>query len=259
MSSDSHNSSESSVKMNGPMSDAENHSSADSSRLQIEIEDDSKPTKSDIVAKPAARKEFECGVCSLVFQSFESLDDHYVGMHNHRVEHVCPKCNSGFHILQDYFEHKSSHEKKHVEEKIVDDEEEEEEMAKEEESEPKKDEMKKRKASISIKPFKKQKLEKSITERVEDLSKFSSKTYKCDDCAIPEMGCEAYFDHCKNEHGRVPCLECGQTFAQKSFLERHNWKHLGVKPFPCDECDKAFTRKHALDQHKSKHHSKADS
>ena len=277
--------SELSVKME-PSANDNDHSSVDSPESS-EMEVDSKCIEANEAAKPMTKCEFECGICNLEFESFEMMNNHYLEMHKFRVEFVCPKCNSGFHILQVYFEHKSSHkvegkllspfnedkveyeveEEVKKEDDIMEEDEvmeggevvEKEEVTKEEVPEPQKSGPKKRKAKIAIGPFKKRKVEKDKTEKVEDLSEFLTKIYTCDDCLFQGLPCQEFLEHCKQAHGRVPCLECGKTFLQKSYLERHKWKHAGVKPFPCDECQKSFTRKVNLNLHKKKSHYKVDS
>lgn len=253
-----------------------NHSFVDSTESY-----ESKCTEASDVAKPSTKCGFECGKCNLEFESFELMSNHYLEKHKFKVEYICPKCNSGFHSLQVYFEHKSSHNveakspsfsnedtvESEIEDDIKkendvkkDDVTEEEKFVEEDEPEPQKSGPKKRKAKIAVGQSKKRKVEKNKTEKIEDLSEFLTKIYGCDDCLIQGLPCRDFMKHCKEAHGRVPCLECGKTFLQKSYLERHKWKHDGVKPFPCDECQKSFTRKVNLNLHKLKsHHVNVDS
>ncbi|XP_064635468.1 zinc finger protein 585A-like [Lineus longissimus] len=50
------------------------------------------------------------------------------------------------------------------------------------------------------------------------------------------------------------CEDCDKSFVNKVYLEGHQRRHTGEKPFACDLCDKAFYRNEGLKAHKIKAH-----
>lgn len=70
-----------------------------------------------------------------------------------------------------------------------------------------------------------------------------------------------------NENGAAPattlteeqylkCGLCDKQFRHKHHLLRHQWVHLGIKPFVCTYCNRAFTRKEHLNRHLRVHQKK---
>ena len=51
------------------------------------------------------------------------------------------------------------------------------------------------------------------------------------------------------------CLLCGQTFGQKSSLQKHEVYHTGIKKFECF-CGKLFATQNYLHRHKNSVHEK---
>lgn len=51
----------------------------------------------------------------------------------------------------------------------------------------------------------------------------------------------------------LKCSMCEKQFRHKHHLQRHQYVHLGIKPFKCDQCDRAFTRKEHLNRHYAVH------
>ena len=51
------------------------------------------------------------------------------------------------------------------------------------------------------------------------------------------------------------CLLCGQTFGQKSSLQKHEVYHTGIKKFECF-CGKVFATQNYLHRHKNSVHEK---
>lgn len=43
--------------------------------------------------------------------------------------------------------------------------------------------------------------------------------------------------------GRWACEFCPESFARKEHLQRHEFSHLGLKPFRCDVCSRMFSRR----------------
>lgn len=51
----------------------------------------------------------------------------------------------------------------------------------------------------------------------------------------------------------LKCNMCEKQFRHKHHLLRHQYVHLGIKPFKCNQCDRAFTRKEHLNRHFAVH------
>lgn len=57
-------------------------------------------------------------------------------------------------------------------------------------------------------------------------------------------------------HG-LKCNVCAKKFRHKHHLLRHQYVHLGIKPFKCPECDREFSRKEHLNRHIAVHEKQA--
>ena len=61
------------------------------------------------------------------------------------------------------------------------------------------------------------------------------------------FACEySMIQHQKIHYNKYQCNDCGNKYAVKQSLARHQLKNTGEKPYQCDQCDKQFTRKSSL-------------
>ncbi|PYH39194.1 uncharacterized protein BO87DRAFT_324763 [Aspergillus neoniger CBS 115656] len=58
--------------------------------------------------------------------------------------------------------------------------------------------------------------------------------------------------------GRWACEFCPESFARKEHLQRHEFSHLGLKPFRCDVCSRMFSRRDTLRKHQATHSRESD-
>lgn len=56
----------------------------------------------------------------------------------------------------------------------------------------------------------------------------------------------------------LKCDMCEKQFRHKHHLQRHQYVHLGIKPYKCNQCDRAFTRKEHLNRHFAVHLKQGD-
>ena len=81
---------------------------------------------------------------------------------------------------------------------------------------------------------------------------------KCEFCPESFTSPVALNDHTKTHHlggsSLHQCPQCEKKYTQKANLQRHMWKHTGVKDFPCSRCEGTFTTKYNLENHIMKKH-----
>ncbi|KAI2892315.1 transcriptional regulator family: Fungal Specific TF and C2H2 zinc finger [Aspergillus niger] len=58
--------------------------------------------------------------------------------------------------------------------------------------------------------------------------------------------------------GKWTCEFCPESFARKEHLQRHEFSHLGLKPFRCDVCSRMFSRRDTLRKHQATHSRESD-
>ncbi|XP_053872852.1 zinc finger protein 398-like isoform X1 [Malaclemys terrapin pileata] len=50
-----------------------------------------------------------------------------------------------------------------------------------------------------------------------------------------------------------PCIECMESFTQKTSLEQHQRMHTQERPFQCTKCNKSFRHRQSLNNHQKSH------
>lgn len=75
------------------------------------------------------------------------------------------------------------------------------------------------------------------------------KKFQCNQCNVEFSSLDRLASHTTSAHETYRCMECMQTFTQRSNLQRHSLKHIGFKPFKCGVCDKGYYRKDHLVRH----------
>ncbi|NXY91764.1 ZN776 protein, partial [Alcedo cyanopectus] len=49
------------------------------------------------------------------------------------------------------------------------------------------------------------------------------------------------------------CIECAESFPQKTSLEEHQRRHTQQRPFQCSGCSKSFRHRQSLNHHQKVH------
>lgn len=86
--------------------------------------------------------------------------------------------------------------------------------------------------------------------------------YSCYECQVFFTDVSRYQNHIKRKHQKktsFPCEMCSpmKMFKRASDLKKHQYIHLGIKPYKCD-CGKSFTHQTSLRHHKLTHNASSE-
>lgn len=102
----------------------------------------------------------------------------------------------------------------------------------------------------------------SSSDSLLDKKNTSAHTYQCSICLHTFTNMAAYLDHTATaHHSNKPhlykCPTCGQRFAWKNSLRRHQQSKHAKPTLPCSQCGMLFSRKDVLKRHETRCQEKA--
>lgn len=100
--------------------------------------------------------------------------------------------------------------------------------------------------------------ETSLRNHINNIHDPSAKKHKCKFCGAAFFRAYLLKNHLDNQHYDIKkfiCTTCGMGLKSKISLDRHMYRHSGVKPFKCswNGCERTFTLTTNRDEHLRSH------